>query len=419
MKTTLAALALTLVFIPAAWGEEPDGLILPAGFHASVVADAIGPARHLAFRANGDLYVSTRHGGDAAPTGVIALRLGPDHRPIEVEHFSTVENGTGIRFDRDTLYASSPTAVYRFQFAGKELVPLAPPQVVVEAMPSGGFANRPLALDGKGHLFVSVGGSGNLCNDTNLPKGAKPAGLKPCPSLTGRSGVWRFDAGATGQHFPDGGEQIATGVRDIDALDFSRNLDGLYAVMHDRNGTHRSWPDLVSEADEDAIAEEMHRIVKGADLGWPYTYYDSARKERLIAPEYGGDGKTVAPAGVYSTPLMAFASHSAPLDMVFYDAAQFPARYRGGAFVVFHGGSGPHLATGHGGYNVMFVPFDRGGMAGTPEVFADGFAGSGPDARNNDSARYRPVGAAVGPDGALYIADSQKGRIWRISYGGG
>jgi glucose/arabinose dehydrogenase len=63
------------------------------------------------------------------------------------------------------------------------------------------------------------------------------------------------------------------------------------------------------------------------------------------------------------------------------------------------------------------MPFDSKGTAGTPEVFADGFAGAGPDARNVDTAIYRPVGAAVGPDGALYIAEGQKGRIWRIAYG--
>jgi len=35
---------------------------------------------------------------------------------------------------------------------------------------------------------------------------------------------------------------------------------------------------------------------------------------------------------------------------------------------------------------------------------------------NPRNARYRPVGLALGPDGSLYVADSQKGRVWRISY---
>lgn len=50
------------------------------------------------------------------------------------------------------------------------------------------------------------------------------------------------------------------------------------------DNTHRFWPQLVSQQDDDQIADEMHRVRKGADLGWPYTYYDGVRKLRLIAP---------------------------------------------------------------------------------------------------------------------------------------
>ena len=66
----------------------------------------------------------------------------------------------------------------------------------------------------------------------------------------------------------------------------------------------------------------------------------------------------------------------------------------------------------------MFVPFDKSGAAGTPMVFADGFAGRARDDKNGKRAAYRPVGVTVGPDGALYVSNSQKGRIWRISYAG-
>ena len=69
------------------------------------------------------------------------------------------------------------------------------------------------------------------------------------------------------------------------------------------------------------------------------------------------------------------------------------------------------------GYNVAFVPFDRSGKAGALTVFADGFAAFDPSSPTPGRAQYRPVGAAVGPDGALYVADSQKGRVWRIAYG--
>src|SRR5665213_4202704 len=119
----LLAAALVFVAAPALLksevkAQEPDGLTLPPGFHASVVAEGLGAIRHMAIRANGDIYVSTRHGRDAAATGIIALRLGPDHKPVQTEHFSTVDGGTGIRIYQGALYAASGTGIYRFAMDG-------------------------------------------------------------------------------------------------------------------------------------------------------------------------------------------------------------------------------------------------------------------------------------------------------------
>jgi len=401
----LAALSLLALAASPVLAAEPDNLVLPRGFHASIVAEGVGLGRHLAIRQNGDIFVSTNTARDGEPTGIIALRLDRDHKAVETQHFGTVANGTSIRFYKNALYAASPTTVYRFDFAGHELVPAAPGQVVLDGLPSKGFPSRGMAFDGKGGLYIEAGASSNICLDPAAPKDAKPVGLRPCPSLDGRSGVWRFNAAKLNQKFPEGGEQIATGVRDMMAVDWSHRLNGLYGVMQGRNDRN------------DTVAEELHRIDKGANLGWPYTYYDMAQKVRLTAPEYGGDGKTPA-EGNYTTPLAGLSAHQSPLDLVFYDAKQFPKEYRGGAFVVYHGGAGAEAADGHRGYDVEFVPFDKTGKPGTAERFAEGFAGPNPGDRNPAKAAYRPSGAAVGPDGSLYVVDSKKGRIWRIYYDG-
>jgi glucose/arabinose dehydrogenase len=327
-----------------------------------------------------------------------------------------VDGGTGIRFYNGALYAASPSAVYRFTFNGKALLPSKEPEAIVDGMPAThpGFnrVNRPLAFDSKGNLFVALDASANLCAAPNTPAGGPPVGLKPCPDLGARAGISRFAANKLGQRFPADGEQLATGIRDLDALDWSPRDGNLYGIMHGRDGTHRTWPDMISAEDEDHVADEMHRVTKGADFGWPYTYYDGVRNVRLVSPEYGRDGKIPAPAGMYSAPVLTFHSRrAAPLDLLFYSVDKFPASYRGGAFVVLHG------TADKTGYNVVFVPFDRSGKAGAPTVFADGFAAFDPSSASPGRARYRPVGAAVGPDGALYIADSQKGRVWRIAYG--
>jgi glucose/arabinose dehydrogenase len=403
MKAFAATLFLSLAILPAQ-AAEPDNLVLPPGFHASVVAEGLGLARHIAVRDNGDLYVSTRTEPNGAPTGIVALRLDRDHKVIATEHFSTVAGGTGLRIYKDALYAASPTTVYRFAFQGPALVP-ADPEIMIDGMPANGFPSRGLAFDGKGSLYVTVGASSNICLDPAASKSAPPAGLKPCPSLETRSGVWRFDATKMNQKFPGDGEQIATGLRDMMAVDWSPQLKGFYGVMQARN-------DRI-----DTVAEELHRVEKGVNLGWPYTYYDNALNARVTAPEYGGDGKTVA-EGNYDTPLMALPAHQSPLDLVFYDGKQFPASYRGGAFVVYHGGAGALLEQGHRGYDVVFLPFDRAGKPGQQQSFIEGFAGSRPGDRNPAKAAYRPTGAAIAPDGSLYIVEGEKGRLWHITYDG-
>ena len=398
------------------FADEPDGLKLPKGFHATVVAEGLGPIRHMALRGN-DIYISTRHGRDAPSVGVIALRLGADHKPMQTEHFGVgkIDQGTGIAIQGGKLYAATGTGVARFAL-DDALVPKADPEMIVDGLPS---SNHPIAFDGKGGLYVGIDGGGGAanCPDPATPKDAKPKGLMPCPLLETKGGVWKFDDAKTGQKQADG-EKFATGYRNMSAMTY-RPGDAVYGIWHGRDATSKTWPDLLTQADDDAIADEMFRITKGTDMGWPYTYWDGVKHKRLVAPDYGGDGKTEAETGKYATPVAAFApKREAPLDMAFYDGREFPAHYRGGAFLAMHGtgGEGIVLPPGHGGYDVAFVPF-VGGKAGKPEIFADGFAGADNAARSTKTAAYRPTGVAVGPDGALYVADSVKGKIWRISYG--
>jgi len=418
------AIAATIALTCApALAQEPDGLKLPAGFHAQVVATGLTGLRHIVVRDDHTIYASVRGGGGrgagAASPGTIALHLDNDHKADKTDHFGSVTGGTGIRIHGNWLYVSSTAEIARFPLKKGEAVPSGAPEVIVTGMPTAGFSNRIIAFDGKGDLYVSVGGSGNICVD-NPPRGQKPKGLHPCPGVTDRGGVWKFNANKQGQKFPADGKQVATGLRDSVSMDY-RQGDAVYLFMHDRADTHITWPDIFSEQDEDNLSEELHRFA-GKDvvnMGWPYTYYDSVKKARIMAPEYGGDGKIGPPPGIYATPVLAtHPSHTAPLDLLFYYGKQFPKSYRGGAFVVRHGGIGPDLPQGHNGYDVVFIPFTANGKPGAPVPFIDGFAGTTPLSRNVSKATYRPGGAAVGPDGSLYIADTQKGRIWRISYTG-
>jgi hypothetical protein len=170
MKSLLAVCALALT-VGVAAAEEPDGLRLPPGFHATVVAESLGPVRHLALRANGDIYFSTPVDKQNSGGGIIALHLDANHKADQILHFSKVEGGTGIGFYDGALYASSASAVYRFRFGGNGLLPQQNPDIIVDGMPAShpGFnrANVPLAFDDRGNLYIALEGSANLCTDPN------------------------------------------------------------------------------------------------------------------------------------------------------------------------------------------------------------------------------------------------------------
>src|SRR5207245_7444751 len=134
-----------------------------------------------------------------------------------------------------------------------------------------------------------------------------------------------------------------------------------------------------------------------------------------LAPEYGGDGKQAGRCAQKKEPAVAFPGHWAPDGLTLYDGTQFPARYRGGAFIAFHG-SWNRAPLPQAGYKVVFVPFKDGTPIGatTYETFADGFWNADPA-----GPKHRPVGVAGGPDGTLYQTDAGEGRGWRTTDRGG
>jgi mono/diheme cytochrome c family protein len=113
-------------------------------------------------------------------------------------------------------------------------------------------------------------------------------------------------------------------------------------------------------------------------------------------------------------PVAVFPAHWAPNDLKIYNGRAFPAAYRGGAFIAFHG-SWNRAPAPQDGFAVVFQPLKDGEASGTWVTFADGFAGP---KKATGQAVFRPTGLAVGPDGALYISEDSKGRIWKVTYQG-
>src|SRR6266436_8645995 len=110
--------------------------------------------------------------------------------------------------------------------------------------------------------------------------------------------------------------------------------------------------------------EELVELERGADYGWPYCYYDLTQQKLVLAPEYGGDGQAIGVCADKRAPVAAFPAHWAPNDLVLYHGDQFPERYRGGAFIAFHG-SWNRAPFPQAGYNVVFQPLADGKPTGT------------------------------------------------------
>jgi len=396
-------------------GCNPDngGISVPPGFCARVFAKHVGALRHIAVAPDGTVYaaLSQKHDGG----GVAVLRdTNGDGRADRIRYFGDV-TGTGIRIRGHYLYFGENDRVVRFPLSEKTGMPSGPMQTVVTGFPEQHeHAAKSIAFDGAGHLYVNVGAPSNACQqEDRVPHSP---GLDPCPLLKDHGGIWRFAADKTGQTF-DSSDRYATGLRNNVAMAWNGRADALYTVMMGRDQLHSNWPKRFTVQQSARLpAEELLRIGKGGNYGWPYCYYDGKQHKLVLAPEYGGNGSRVGRCDQYDKPLAAFPAHWAPEAIVFYDGKTFPGKYQGGAFVAFHG-SWNRAPLPQKGFVVAFVPFAGGKPSGQWRVFARGFAGGSKISSPGD-ARFRPVGAAVGPHGAIYVADSQKGWIWRITWNG-
>jgi len=233
----------------------------------------------------------------------------------------------------------------------------------------------------------------------------KQPGPNPCAELEQRAGVWRFDARKLNQT-PADAKRWATGLRNPMALSLQPGSGTLYAGVHGRDGLGSQWG-YSDEENAENPAETVFALSDGTDAGWPYCYFDSKKKLRLQNPEYGGDGTKVGDCNSrMAMPAVSFPGHWAPDATVFYTGTQFPAAYRGGMFVAFHG-SWNRAPLPQEGYRVVFAPFKDGKAVGTYETFAT---------PTGNPLAIRPAGLAVGPDGSLYIGADAQGKIWRVMY---
>jgi len=427
LAAPMPALAADAAANAGACKGDDSGLKLPAGFCATVFADGIGHARHMVVADSGVVYVNTwsgrYYGGDTPHAGGFLVALqdtsGAGKADVNERFGATVQSGgaggTGIGIYKGWLYAELNDKILKYPLKKGAVLPGEASQVVVSGLPLGGdHPMHPFAIDANGDLYIDVASATNSCQEKN--RTLKSPGINPCTELETRGGVWRYDAKKTNQVFSPAG-RYATGIRNAEGFGVDAIGHRIFVTQHGRDQLHTNWPDIIKDPEQEATlpSEEVLLLKQGGDYGWPMCYHDPFLPGLVLAPEYGGDGKTAGACAQKIPPTAYFPAHWAPNGMVLYDQKQFPAHYRQGLFIAFHG-SWNRAPYAQGGYNVVYQALSGEKASGKCEIFADGFAGAD---KSPGKAAHRPSGLAVGPDGSLYVSDDVAGRIYRVVYRGG
>ena len=344
-----AALAVVTAVAPLGC-QQPT---VPSGFEISVFADGLRGVRTLRMGPDGMLYAVRSQAGTI-------VRVDPSTAESSVV-VRDLERPYGIAFHDGWMYVGEASRVVRMRAPS-----YADPQVVVSDIPTSGHWTREIAFGPDRMLYLSVGSSCNLCEETD-PR---------------RAAVTRFR--------PDGtGEQIwSEGLRNTAGLAFHPETGVLWASQNERDMLGDEIP-----------PEEINILEQGAHFGWPYCY-----GQGIPNPEYRDRAATCADM---VSPAVEIQAHSAPLGMVFYTADQFPEEYRGDLFVALHGSWNRTERTG---YKLIRVRLDGSRVLGH-EDFATGWL-------SNGRVSGRPVYPEVGPDGSLFLSDDDGGRIYRIRWVG-
>ncbi len=380
-------------------------ITVPDGFSINVFHEGVGQrARQLTVRDNGDVFVARMDGT------LIALRDTNNDGVADDIAERKLPITTAVEVRGELLWFSDRVSISKIAL-DENLMPQGEPVTVIGDYPNETqHAEKTFTFDNSGNIYVNSGAPANACQeDMRTPESP---GMLPCPILEKYAGIWKFDATAIDQT-QDNGTLYITGIRNAMALRWSDEQQGIFLANHGRDQLFGLWPDIFTEEQSAQLpAEEFHFATEGADLGWPYTYYDPSDNSRYLAPEYGGDG-IKKPSTDYKEPLHGFPAHWAPNDMKLINDSAMPAPFNEGVMIAFHG-SWNRAPLPQAGYRVSFVPMENGAMTGLPVDFAVGFPMKDPIISPSD-AEHRPMGLAQGPDGAIYISDSTKGTIWRIT----
>jgi len=346
---------------PGVSGVGAHTLSAPAGFASSVIAAGLSQPRFMAFDDAGNLLVAAAGAGAVYRYPGTSGAIAPAPQP-PAALINGLDAPSNIALYGGYLYVGETSAISRYAYDAAT-GSVGSREVVVPDLPRGGHGTRTVAFGPDGWMYVSVGSSCNICDETD-PR---------------RAAVLRFAPDGSGY------ERFAWGLRNAVGLAIQPGSGLLWATVNERdNQGNEIPPDLVT------IVQE------GQNFGWPGCQPPAARPQ-----EAGRDCSGISP------PTIGIQAHSAPLGLAFYGGQAFPPDYANDLFVVQHGSWNRQPPAPP---QVLRIHFD-GDQPASVRTFVTGWQDEG------GNRWGRPAGVVVAPDGSLIVSDDQAGLLYRISFG--
>jgi len=372
-------------------------ITLPAGFKVNVFArlksannDYFRGARFMAIGPDGNLYLSM-----GMDNKVLML---PDRNSdgIADEVVTVADNlnaPQGLAFVNGKLLVANQDGVVRLeQKDGKW--PASGITSLIKGLASGGHTLKTIKLGPDGYLYLNIGSSCNVCDETDATRASihrytvdgKPAGALQTLGRHAQSPVW------------------ASGLRNSQGFAWHPQTAAMFAT---NNGSDMRADTKGGKVNDEIPPEHLNRIEPGKHYGWPHCWGvpdaggKSAYRQKTDPNFPGADGFCDSA----QAPEITFPSHSTPLGITFLDKAKFPAEYKTDAIVALHGSWNRQQPSG---YKLVRVKFKHDNAVEVVD-FATGWL-------DNKAAWGRPVDVIVGPDGALYVSDDRAGLVYRMTY---
>lgn len=354
---------------------------LPTGSRLELLTDHLDGPRLLTFAKNGDLFIGSK-------AGHVYHLQAPYTRPQILLTMKGYPHSVALR--QDELLIAQKDGLYHAPYKLGQTT-LAPERLrLLAVLPGGsGHSSRSVAVGPDQRVYLSLGISGNCSNEylsNEYPVSARRGGILILK-----------------EHEPQAAwEVFASGLRNPVGFAWHPSTGELYAS---NNGPDHLGYDLPPEY--------FSRVTKGSFHGMPWFQYDG----KQVRPDTCIDSPAPRPISEVVVPVASFPARSAPMGVAFVPTGALYKSLENDAIVALHGSWGTQPSGGFSGDpasrrspKLVAVRFENGAARRVDDLVT-GF-------QLSDGERWaRPVGVALGPDGALYFtSDEGVEGLFRLSF---